>query len=291
MNRVSVIIPIAPHHEAISAAAVSSCQAQTVAVDIIRVLDTDGKGAGATRNQGIAQAQTEFISFLDADDQFRPDYAERMLGYVHPGKYVYCDDFQGDSLHQTPDCGAWHEGTWHSVSALVRTMDAKNIGGFNEQLPALEDLDFFLRLQASGVCGVRCPHPLLSYTAFGQRSKVFKQHSDHEALRQDIALRWRERATTMCNCGGQIAIQAPDGQQEGYWLVQALYTPMKMAGPVTGQLYERPRGQNGYQMWVDPRDVESARGRTLWKPLITAQEVAAPAVDDVLTIVRGVTGA
>lgn len=285
VNLVSIIIPFAPYHASIVEQALASAHAQNLPCDVIAIADEQSKGAGWARNRGVDRTITPFVLFCDADDTIRPDTVETLLRYYQQGKYVYSDDQQGDSIHQTPDCGAYLDGTWHTVNALIPTAAFKAIGGFNEQLPALEDLDLFLRLQAAGVCGVRCPHVLVHYTAGGQRSKTFHERADFKEVKQSIYRRW-SGAAKMAGCCSGAAVNGiiPDGKQDSDILVTALYTPRDMFGTVTRRHYSRPRGANNYQLWVDPRDVDARPN--LWQPVRTVDINAMPAVDDVIQMAR-----
>ena len=42
--------------------------------DRVRVIPQENQGVSAARNTGILNANGEFICFLDADDEWRPDY-------------------------------------------------------------------------------------------------------------------------------------------------------------------------------------------------------------------------
>jgi glycosyltransferase involved in cell wall biosynthesis len=57
----------------------------------IRIINQANAGVSAARNRGIAEAQTNLIAFLDADDEWDPDFLETILRLW--GKFPLCDVF------------------------------------------------------------------------------------------------------------------------------------------------------------------------------------------------------
>ena len=45
----------------------------------IRLVQQKGTGVSEARNQGIHESKSELIAFLDADDEWRPNYLETIL--------------------------------------------------------------------------------------------------------------------------------------------------------------------------------------------------------------------
>ena len=113
MPEVSVVIPLynkAPYiARALASVITQTCQGFEVIViddgstdggaEIVRRLDDtrirvirqENRGVSAARNRGIESARTDFIAFLDADDEWTPTHLEALLRlrdrYPHAGAY------------------------------------------------------------------------------------------------------------------------------------------------------------------------------------------------------------
>ncbi len=251
----SIIIPIAPYHDAVVNYALTSAYAQTIPAQVVPIRDSDRRGAGWARNAGARQATGLFLVFLDADDTIEPDFLEQTLKVWKPGTYVYTDDQQGHSVHQTPDNNVYQDGTWHAVTTLLPKAYFDFVGGFDESLPAIEDLDLYLRLMITGFCGVRCPKTLLHYSAHGLRSQMFMRRPDMEQIKDEV----RRKYTMGCGgkCGGDPKPPTiPTEKQDGQILARALYQGRSERGP-SGTWYARPRSQMGFRQWVYPEDIEA----------------------------------
>lgn len=252
----TIIIPIAPHHQALAARALESARAQTVTCDVYQVFDHDLRGAGWARNYGAAQCDTDFVVFLDADDVLTPTFVEACLAAYEAPRYVYTSWLCGESLRK-PNLCVSVDSDYHShlVTTLYPTAIFKALGGFDESLTGHEDVDFYLRSHRHGICGTHLDEPLLHYTEHGWRSKIFNERADKKAVMDDVRLRNGGQLTIMacCNQPGEKAQINPGQQVEGDVLATTLWAGMHSeVGHVTGRVYN---GGSGSSVYIDPRDV------------------------------------
>lgn len=284
MQNLTFVIPIGPAHQALARRAIESVQRQTVPCDLLTMLDEGQLGPGVLRNRMLAQVGTEFVSFLDADDWVEPTFAEETLAEyqrVGGGVYVFTDWLNaqdrvvqapcingpaGDPI-STPDRKPYCGGTWHTVTALIPTLWARSVGGFDEALPAVEDTDFFLKLCTTFHCGHRLARPLFHYSPGGGRALNFRSSADYQKVMGDLTLRYGGK---MGCCGDKNAIVKPIGEkQPGDVLAMALWHGNHSEfGRVSKRHY--PRISYPRTAWVDPADAHFSPN--LWQ-LIDQQPV------------------
>ena len=57
----------------------------------VRLIDQPNGGVSSARNRGTQEATGEYVAYLDADDEWEPDYLATQMSLVE--KYPYCDVF------------------------------------------------------------------------------------------------------------------------------------------------------------------------------------------------------
>jgi glycosyltransferase involved in cell wall biosynthesis len=127
----------------------------------VRVMTQPNLGVSAARNRGIAAAQFEWIALLDSDDSWLPQKIDqiRRAQKLQPGFVLYHSDeiwmrrgIRVNPMQKHRKCGGWIFEQCLPLCAIspsatvIRKSIVESIGMFNEQLPACEDYDLWLRL-------------------------------------------------------------------------------------------------------------------------------------------------
>ncbi len=226
--RIAFIVPCALWHRGILTEALDSIEGQTVRdwecvvvndADIplslpsypwVKIVNNERHGAGRARNRGIAATTAPLIVFLDADDILSPRFLEQTLkAYGKTGRYVYTDwmSLNKEGVmepHETPEFEAgavFHQTSIHSINVLIPRAFVEQVGGFDESMTAWEDVDFFMKLAAAGLCGTRVPMRLVMY-----RYRLGRVREHGETIKAQLKGLLRERfgdyieGRKMCGC-------------------------------------------------------------------------------------------
>ncbi len=242
--RISVVIPTFNRIGTLGRA-LESVLAQTRPAHEIIVVDdgsTDGTGAwvarcypevrhvyqghtgvSSARNRGIDVAVGEWIAFLDSDDMWLPEklavQAQRIAG---DGRLAIChanEIWMRDGRRVNPCRRHTKYGGWifqrclprcviSPSSVLIERRVLRRVGGFDEQLPACEDYDLWLRICARYPVGY-VERPLIVKHG-GHRDQLSRRHWGMDrfrirALEKILAERVLSPADTRAALGVLIA--------------------------------------------------------------------------------------
>lgn len=179
---VDVVIPTILPRTELLARAVRSCEAQTTQPNkVITVLDEHWEGPSQTRNRGLADVESEFVAFLDDDDELLPFHLEVCLMYAEDldADLVYPMFTREDRYNPFRVDGASpfgrpfddrlrraieSENNFIPVTVLIRTEVVRAVGGFplrnSDEWPhhANEDWGLWRKLLAVGAVFAHAPH-------------------------------------------------------------------------------------------------------------------------------------
>jgi glycosyltransferase involved in cell wall biosynthesis len=155
-------------------------------------------GAGAARNVGIREAKGRFLAFQDSDDEWLPSKLVRQmsefergparLGMVYSDMQMILNDgaatyFAAPTVLTdhliNPSTRFYQVHNLGIQSAVIKREHLEAAGLFNEELPAFEDLEMFIRLSK------RCDFQHL-------REPLVKYYVT-QGISQDLHARWVSR--------------------------------------------------------------------------------------------------
>jgi GT2 family glycosyltransferase len=155
--------------------------------DRIELLRRPNRGVAEARNTGIDAARGDYVSFLDSDDLWLPDYLAVMSASldVRPDAgFAYTDawilDERTRRIHRASMMASRHppaaapedpgqfllllvRGNFVFTSATARRAALRTTGGFRGAFSPAEDYDLWLRIVANGFAAVRVPERLAVY--------------------------------------------------------------------------------------------------------------------------------
>lgn len=137
----------------------------------IRAILEPNPGVSKARNVGIAASRGQYIALLDSDDEWMPEKLARtsplleddpacVLAYhdaieVNPQGRVVKNSYYPVGHNSAPTLGDLLSGTWRGLpiptcNVLMRREVVKRVGGFDQNLPSMEDFLLWIRLREQG---------------------------------------------------------------------------------------------------------------------------------------------
>ena len=226
----------------------------------LRVVDaSDRKGQAHARNVGAAVARGDFIAFCDADDVATPGWLEAMAEAARSFDVV-AGALDHDSLND-PLVRSWRsaqpreEGPedqvflpWaESANLGARTLVFRELGGFNEDYPTGEDVEFSWRAQlgsyrfrfARGAV-VRYRHrtgfgPLVrQHYAFGVNSaKLYRDFRSRGMPKSPVHRALRVWGRVLIH----LVVDLPSRERWGAWLRKAAYRWGRLRGSIRYRVF------------------------------------------------------
>lgn len=131
-----------------------------------KLLQKKNAGLSSARNYGIRHACCDYIALLDGDDAYEPDKLATHValldkhadvGVVYSASRVIREDgrstfmrLSGKPVDSNPLKALLYKNfIGHGSNAMFRLSIFYEVGGFDEELPSSEDVDFWLRIAAT----------------------------------------------------------------------------------------------------------------------------------------------
>lgn len=130
----------------------------------IRLVDQENKGVASARNRGVTESKSDLIAFLDADDEWLPNFLETILGLVErfPDAGLYATGYRllKSDKHAYRNitikggcekCGCYFDLSRKKYfisasSVAIRRSVFDRVGGFRVGYVSGDDMDMWFRI-------------------------------------------------------------------------------------------------------------------------------------------------
>ena len=176
MNDVTIIIPTIPIRRPMLQRALISVATQIRVPDVI-IIETDPShsGAAVTRNRALAKVKTEWVAFLDDDDELMPNHIDELMYWaddhidvmysgcdvVGPSNEIIERRDEWGRFGLTFDAALLRHHSWLPVTSLCRTKLAQQASFAPHAGTDYDDWGFYIRMLDLGARFVH--HPIVTW--------------------------------------------------------------------------------------------------------------------------------
>ncbi len=129
----------------------------------LRPIFQENRGAAAARNTGIRHSTGELVAFLDSDDEWLPDKLVRQITLFDPNRHAFVCHTEEiwlrdgtkvpqKAIHRKQGGQFFERAIERCLispsSVMISRSLLDEVGWFDEELPAAEDYDLWLRITA-----------------------------------------------------------------------------------------------------------------------------------------------
>lgn len=171
-----------------------SAEAQTKPFDEVYRVHLEEGTLQEARNSALDFVDTDWICFLDADDELDVRYHEAMenctIGQIkRPATLGIVDGIEDDNPYLIERADL-RMRNFIVIGAFIQFEDFARVGGFSDDL-ALEDWDLWIRLHLDGAEIVDVPDAI--YRVHVRDDSRNSPHGDHHRVYSTIKNRYRDR--------------------------------------------------------------------------------------------------
>lgn len=171
------------------------------------------QGANVARNKGIELADSEYVAFLDDDDEWYKDKLEKQMniiqaspeiGLVYTGVCAYYVNEKEKYYSLGKSEGDLSQAILRrNVIGTTSTVLAKRdlvieVGGFDNELPAAQDYDLWIRLCQITKVGVVKEAKILYYN-YTNKKQISSNIERYEEARRQINEKYKDLFSTLTN--------------------------------------------------------------------------------------------
>lgn len=179
----------------------------------VRLIQQANGGVSRARNRGVEEATSDWVAFLDADDEWHPTFLERAYGFVRANRgvgAVFTNVLLVGGGTAYPSLSRGVEGACvlpdyflvclqnecHGITSSSVVVDRRcltAIGGFPERVRYAEDIDTWIRLAWATRIGF-IPDPLAVYYTdhMGSASKCVAEIGEGQFTLLSTFREWRD---------------------------------------------------------------------------------------------------